>query len=60
MSEPNWRKSSRSNSSGGNCVEVGTGLPGRVAVRDSKDQDGPALTFEPAAWAAFLGAMRRS
>lgn len=35
-------------------MEVATNLPGLVAVRDSKDPSGPALTFSPAAWAGFL------
>jgi hypothetical protein len=34
-----WRKSSYSSNGGGNCVEVGTGLPGAVAIRDSKRRD---------------------
>ncbi|RAO12562.1 DUF397 domain-containing protein [Micromonospora noduli] len=50
-----WRKSTRSSSNGGDCVEVADNLPGVVAVRDSKDPSGPALTFPPAAWAAFVG-----
>ncbi|MGC5331574.1 DUF397 domain-containing protein [Micromonospora sp. DT62] len=29
-------------------------LPGVVGVRDSKDPAGPALTFAPAAWRAFV------
>ena len=41
----NWRKSSYSSGNGGNCVEVAAGGPGVVAVRDSKDPDGPALVF---------------
>lgn len=49
-----WRKSTRSNGAGGQCVEVAINLPGIVGVRDSKDTTGPTLTFEPAAWAAFL------
>ncbi|MEV4766034.1 DUF397 domain-containing protein [Micromonospora chokoriensis] len=49
-----WRKSRRSGSSGGNCVEVADNLPGVVGVRDSKDPGGPALTFDPAAWRAFV------
>ncbi|SCE99152.1 DUF397 domain-containing protein [Micromonospora mirobrigensis] len=48
-----WRKSTRSGGNGGNCVEVATNLPGIVAVRDSKDPDGPRLTFTPTAWSAF-------
>ncbi|AVT30330.1 DUF397 domain-containing protein [Plantactinospora sp. BC1] len=54
-----WRRSSRSNSSGGNCVEVADTLAGVVAVRDSKDPGGPALTFGPDAWRAFLGDLSR-
>ncbi|WBB90678.1 DUF397 domain-containing protein [Verrucosispora sp. WMMC514] len=49
-----WRKSTRSGDNGGDCVEVATNLPGLVAVRDSKDPTGPALTFSPAAWATFV------
>lgn len=55
MSEqPRWRKSSRSNSNGSECVEVADNLPGRVLVRDSKDRSGPVLSVTPAAWSAFL------
>ncbi|MEU4530022.1 DUF397 domain-containing protein [Micromonospora ureilytica] len=54
LSNARWRKSSRSGASGGNCVEVANNLPGVVAVRDSKDVTGPALTFAPAAWASFV------
>jgi hypothetical protein len=56
-----WRVSSRSNSGGGNCVEVGALADGsgRVAVRDSKDRTGPALVFPRAAWSAFLAALPR-
>ncbi|MBO4206908.1 DUF397 domain-containing protein [Micromonospora echinofusca] len=49
-----WRTSSRSNTQGGECVEVAGNLPGLVGVRDSKDPAGPVLTFDPAAWRAFL------
>ncbi|MEO3929367.1 DUF397 domain-containing protein [Plantactinospora sp. DSM 117369] len=51
---PKWRKSSRSGSNAGNCVEVADNLPGRVLVRDTKDRDGGTLTFGPAAWRAFV------
>jgi hypothetical protein len=49
-----WRKSSRSNSTGGDCVEVADNLPGIVAVRDSKDPNGPALAFRSTSWRAFV------
>jgi hypothetical protein len=52
-----WRKSSYSGN-GGNCVEVGDGLAHAIPVRDSKDPNGPALVFEPAAWTAFISAIR--
>lgn len=53
-----WRKSSRSNGSGGACVEVASNLPEVVAVRDSKDPDGPRLAFTAAAWQAFTAGVR--
>jgi hypothetical protein len=58
LSRADWRKSTFSNGHGGNCVEVATNLPGIVAVRDSKDPNGPALTFTPAEWQAFISNLR--
>ena len=52
-----WRKSSYSNQDGGECLEFADNLP-LVPVRDSKDPSGPALTFTPAAWSAFVTAVR--
>lgn len=57
VDSPRWRKSTRSTPNGGNCVEVAENLPGRVLVRDSKDQSGPALSFAPAAWSAFVATL---
>ena len=52
-----WIKSSLSFSNG-NCVEVAS-LPGdEIGVRNSRDPDGPVLTFTPRAWAAFVGRAR--
>ncbi|MDX3096221.1 DUF397 domain-containing protein [Streptomyces sp. ME01-24h] len=56
--ERSWRKSTYSDTEGSNCVEVAT-TPHRVHVRDSKDPDGPALSFSPAAWTEFVRGVRR-
>jgi hypothetical protein len=53
-----WRKSSKSGGNGGNCVEVARNLPGIVAVRDSKDPDGPKLAFSPEDWASFTASVK--
>ncbi|HTW01964.1 MAG TPA: DUF397 domain-containing protein [Streptosporangiaceae bacterium] len=53
-----WRKSSYSGGNGGGCVEVARNLPGVIAVRDSKDPQGPALAVTPAQWHAFLDSIR--
>ncbi|XVQ12475.1 DUF397 domain-containing protein [Spirillospora sp. CA-255316] len=42
MSKAEWRKSTRSGAHGGECVELAS-APGIVAIRDSKDPDGPKL-----------------
>ena len=49
-----WRKSSYSGGNGGNCLEVGAHADaGRVLVRDTKDRQGPVLTFSPETWRRF-------
>jgi hypothetical protein len=48
-----WRTASYSGSNGGECVQVASTAPALVAVRDSKDPDGPKLAFTPAGWQAF-------
>jgi hypothetical protein len=52
-----WRKNRRSNDGDCPCVEVAE-LPGRVAMRDSKDPAGPVLAFTHTAWRAFLGGVQ--
>lgn len=52
-----WRKSRRSGTNS-DCVEVAE-LVQAVAVRDSKDPDGPALAFPRPAWSAFIAATRQ-
>lgn len=53
----NWRKSSYSGNSGGNCAEAAN-VPGAVLIRDSKDPRGPMLAFGRVAWDAFAAAVK--
>lgn len=48
-----WRKSSRSNINGGECVEVAERTD-CVLARDSKDPDGPMLSFGRDEWRVFV------
>ncbi|MFD9027671.1 MULTISPECIES: DUF397 domain-containing protein [Streptomyces] len=59
LSTVTWRKSSYSNSDGGNCLEVAQGIPSLVPVRDSKAPALGALLFAAPAWAAFVDGVRR-
>ena len=52
-----WRKATYSSSNGGNCIEVAT-ADRTVAVRDSKDPDGPRLAFGVRAWQAFAAKLK--
>jgi Domain of unknown function (DUF397) len=58
LNRAEWRKSSYSTGNGGACVEVARNLPGTIAVRDSKDPAGPALTFHPDDWADFAAGIK--
>jgi Domain of unknown function (DUF397) len=46
-----WRVSTYTGGQG-NCVEVGRSAT-TIAVRDTKDREGPVLHFDPVAWRAF-------
>jgi hypothetical protein len=48
-----WRKASYSGGNGGGCIEVASTPAALVAVRDSKDPDGPKLALSPDGWRAF-------
>jgi hypothetical protein len=52
-----WRKASRSSENGGNCIELGN-VPGTVAVRDSKDPEGPKLVVARTDFRRFATAVR--
>lgn len=56
---PDWRKSSYSGASGGDCLEVADGHPNAIPVRDSKNPTGPMLVFRAAAWSAFVADLKR-
>lgn len=69
-----WKKKSSFSANGGDCVEVGwrrssfSGNGGTcvevswpdlaVAVRDSKNTDGPTIEIAPITWHAFLASVR--
>jgi hypothetical protein len=49
LSRAQWKKSSYS----GNCIEVAQ-LGQAVAIRDSKDPEGPVLVVTPGEWQELL------
>jgi hypothetical protein len=57
LADARWRKSGRS-SAQGNCVELAALPGGGVAVRNSRDPEGPALLFTDAELDAFVGGVR--
>ncbi|MEV8306783.1 DUF397 domain-containing protein [Streptomyces flavidovirens] len=58
LSTATWHKSSYSDGSGGNCLEVSDDHPGIVPVRDSKDLLGPTLVFRAGTWSAFVAGVK--
>ena len=48
----NWRKAQRSKNYG-DCAEV-SGSDGIIAMRDSKDRQGPVIEYPAASWQAFI------
>lgn len=57
LTQATWVKSTRSSGNCDNCVEVAF-VDGAVAVRDSKDRQGPALIYTRDEWDAFLGGVK--
>lgn len=56
-SSVHWRKSTRSGHEGGDCVEVAD-VSRVVAIRDSKEPDGPVLSFARPAFRALARQIR--
>jgi Domain of unknown function (DUF397) len=56
--EGRFRKSSRSGSAGGNCVEIGRVDTTTFGVRDSKNPIGPVLAVDIERGHAFLHAIK--
>jgi hypothetical protein len=51
-----WHKS-QSSTINGQCVEIASAA-GKIAIRDSKDPDGPILVYTPTEFSAFLEGAR--
>ncbi|MFG2085481.1 MULTISPECIES: DUF397 domain-containing protein [unclassified Spirillospora] len=58
MTEPAWRKASRSSSTGGDCVEVAS-LNTVIGVRDSKAPGAGHLALSPEGFARLVTAVKR-
>jgi len=58
LSTAHWRKSSKSTGGGNQCVEVAV-VPGSVAIRDSKDPQGPVHVISPEAFRELITSIKR-
>ncbi|WP_433227548.1 DUF397 domain-containing protein [Actinomadura formosensis] len=52
-----WRKARQSDGQGGACVEVAL-FPEAVAIRDSKDPNGPRLLLTPDTFQTILNNLK--
>lgn len=57
LGDVTWRKSTASNPSG-DCVELAALPGGAVALRNSRDPQGPALIYTPAEITAFVAGVK--
>lgn len=54
----NWEKSSYSQTSG--CIEARLNGLARIAIRDSKDPNGPIIDIPTSAWVRLIKAIRNN
>jgi hypothetical protein len=54
----NWRKSTYSDGTGGNCVETASG-DGTILVRDTANRGAGALAFTASAWQTFTRGLKK-
>jgi hypothetical protein len=52
-----WRKSSYSGGTGGNCVEIAALPDGGYAVRDSKNPDGMVMRLTAGQWQELVSSL---
>ena len=57
LNRAHWHTSTHSGGNG-SCVEVARNLPGAVAIRDSKNRQGPKLIFAPGQWQRFAAQIK--
>jgi Domain of unknown function (DUF397) len=54
-----WRKSTYSDGSGGNCIETASdNANGAIMVRDTANRDGGTLVFNAGVWQAFTAGLK--
>ena len=56
-SRPRWIKATASNGTG-TCVEATSVKEGEILVRNSRDPEGPKLSFTKAEWVAFVAGVK--
>ncbi|MEV0261564.1 DUF397 domain-containing protein [Streptomyces sp. NPDC050617] len=59
LPERNWTKSAYCGAQQADCIEMQSTADGLIAVGDSKARALGAFVFLPAAWAEFVGAVKR-
>ena len=57
QSKARWIKSSASQGNGA-CVETRSVKEGEILVRNSRDPEGPILSFTKAEWVAFVAGVK--